>query len=522
MRKTLGKILLLILSVLMLTSCDAFISQYINLPTTKKTTTAIPITTTTTEEPVGPTTTKEIDDNITTKTYTGSDSISDVLLFSINDTHGELYGDEDSTRMSLAQVGGIINYLEEEKDQDYIKICAGDLFQGSYVSNMTEGLCMIDALNAMSFDCLVLGNHEFDWGLDVIYQYFDGIEENGEASFPLICCNVFDSSNSNLRPEWIQPYLIIEYYDVKVGIIGAIGADEESQIAASSLGTYWFDTEDQYVKRYAKELRQYGCDVVVLAEHDYTEETLTRLAKLTGDYRIDAFICGHTHQSIETTFSRSDGYRIPTLQSYTKNGNVGTITIKLTNKVPSGYLIAHFNKNFFNQYVLETDSKVDQVLAKYQYKYDEGSEVLYNLPRNLTSKQDIADYMIAAMNYYCNGDIGMVNTGGVRSSSHPSGPVTFADILEWFPFDNKVVYVIMTGEKLIQYYNHKSGMIFNSDFDASAIISTEEYILTTSDYCAAYNNTEILRYTTDGILHNSNIIMYDMLRSYLLYLSEKS
>ena len=56
---------------------------------------------------------------------------------------------------------------------------------------------------------MVLGNHEFDWGLDVVTGYFDGNTENGEASFPLLGANVFYQGTTNIV-EHIDPYTIIE------------------------------------------------------------------------------------------------------------------------------------------------------------------------------------------------------------------------------------------------------------------------------------------------------------------------
>ena len=123
--------------------------------------------------------------------------------------------------------------------------------------------------------------------------------------------------------------------------------------------------------------------------------------------------------------------------------------------------------------------------------------------------------MFAAMNDLCNSDVGMLNTGGVRSSSFRSGDVKFSDVFEWFPFDNNVVYVKMTGKKLKEYVSSKSSMIFNSEYDEKDFDDDTVYIFATSDYCANYSNQAILLYTTDGKLYNTEQLMYQVLVNYL-------
>ncbi len=444
--------------------------------------------------------------------YTGKD-VTNIYFFSINDTHGQLYEDDPSSyQMSLAQVGGIINFLNENAEQDYIKICTGDLFQGSYVSNYTYGACMIDALNALDFDCMVLGNHEFDWGIEQIHTYWDGDLSNGEATYPLICCNVFDRSDNNKRPSWIEPYVIVDYYNIKVGIIGAIGGGLESTIAEASLGSFWFDDEEEHVKKYAKELRDLGCDVVVLADHDYTESTFETIANYTGSYAIDAFFAGHTHQNIEQTYRRGDGYTIPLIQSYTKNGNVGTIKLSLSNKKPNGYQIRHYDKKFFKNNNLSLDENVLQVLDDYQSIYDNGSRVIGTLTGQniINSKETAADIMIKAMMWKYGGITGFLNTGGVRYTNPISGDVYYSDILELFPFDNKIVTFYMTGSQLITYYNrYNSSFYTDLAFDINDIDSTKTYEIVTIDY---YYNKYLTSYRKNI---TGDIVMRDVLVEYI-------
>ena len=72
----------------------------------------------------------------------------------------------------------------------------------------------------MEFDAFVIGNHEFDWGLDKIARYADGDPENGEADFPFLAANIVCEGK---KLDWTEDYVIVEREGFKIGIIGVIG-----------------------------------------------------------------------------------------------------------------------------------------------------------------------------------------------------------------------------------------------------------------------------------------------------------
>jgi len=156
-----------------------------------------------------------------------------VNLVSANDTHGRLVtGDGDN---GFDVLSSKFNDLEN-KYGDFIKIANGDIFQGKFESNVLYGRPIVDCMNAMEFDAMVIGNHEFDWGLDKIAAYNDGDESNGEANFPFLACNIVDKATNKLL-DWVEPYTIVENNGSKVGLIGAIGTNLTSSITSSLLDT---------------------------------------------------------------------------------------------------------------------------------------------------------------------------------------------------------------------------------------------------------------------------------------------
>lgn len=115
--------------------------------TTHEQTTVVPTTTYTTTEEV---------------TTTWINPLIEINLFSINDFHGGAYTDMD-------MISGIGAYLKNFEGY-HLEVSNGDIFQGSALSNYYHGRVLVDALNEGGFDGFVIGNHEFDWGIDVIEE----------------------------------------------------------------------------------------------------------------------------------------------------------------------------------------------------------------------------------------------------------------------------------------------------------------------------------------------------------------
>ena len=140
---------------------------------------------------------KDTTSGTTTNNSANQENIN-LSIVELNDMHGYAYESSYSSSFNLASFGYYVDKLQQQEEYDnVIAIANGDMFQGTAFSNLSRGLSVINAMNEVGFDMMGIGNHEFDWGLDVVLKYFDGNLDNGEASFPLINGNVKDSLNNN-------------------------------------------------------------------------------------------------------------------------------------------------------------------------------------------------------------------------------------------------------------------------------------------------------------------------------------
>ncbi|MFP4078722.1 MAG: bifunctional metallophosphatase/5'-nucleotidase, partial [Candidatus Izemoplasmataceae bacterium] len=218
-----------------------------------------------------------------------SDDSQKLDIFYTNDVHGAMVRDGDT--LGLDYMANLMTTSKEANPDDTLILDGGDAFQGSAISNYYEGESYIETMNAMGYDAMVVGNHEFDWGLETVTDHF---ADDGIADFPLLGANVVDDETGEI-PENIDPYTVFEKAGHTIGVIGTIGYGLESSIAPSMVEGYTFEDPAPIVKEHAETLRQdEGADLVLLLTHDPGDINDEALA-FEGDAKIDAIFNAHHH-----------------------------------------------------------------------------------------------------------------------------------------------------------------------------------------------------------------------------------
>ncbi len=418
---------------------------------------------------------------ITTETITitvlqpviSSDTELHVLY--INDTHGAIL--EDGNQMGLVNIASYIDYVESQEDH-VLFISGGDLLQGSLLSNYFYGAPIIEALNFMNHEAFTLGNHEFDWGLDIILDYFNG-NHDIQANYPLLAANVF-YSNTETQPEGIQPYTIVTRGDLRIGIIGTIGYGLESSIATSRVTGYEFRDPVTYVSYYANYLRtNEDIDLVFAIDHGARSDTNQGIGNLTGSSRVDAMFNGHTHQNSLTFISR-DGLDMPVMQSAAYGQVVGHLTLDISRNGLENYQAQNLG---FNQMPnnMTINLEIEALIEAY---YDEVEPLITNviLPSSsYYSRNDLTQYMAKLMALKTHAVVGIHNGGGTRTDLSYNEGITVAKLYEIFPFDNRIKTVYLKGsviQALINSFSSSEVFILNNmTFD-----DDEDYLVATNDY----------------------------------------
>ncbi|MBR2509894.1 MAG: bifunctional metallophosphatase/5'-nucleotidase [Lentisphaeria bacterium] len=203
---------------------------------------------------------------------------SEVVIWATTDMHGIL----QSKRGGMA---GILSILELKRKPQDILLDAGDLFQGSYIANSTNGSVIVNAFNLMNYDFYVPGNHEFEFGSEVLRKNFEAMNS------VILCANwAFVPAISKMKP-----FCIIERNKMRIAIIGVGERESRNRILPDK--KLVFMNEEKSIALALKELRKEKVDLTILVRHGgiyFKGGSLFSLLKKFPE--IDLVIGGHSHQ----------------------------------------------------------------------------------------------------------------------------------------------------------------------------------------------------------------------------------
>jgi 2',3'-cyclic-nucleotide 2'-phosphodiesterase (5'-nucleotidase family) len=400
----------------------------------------------------------EIEENILPEDITLS-------IFSINDLHGYIEQDEYG-QGGISNTAYLINTLRDQVDENVL-IANGDMFQGTAISNMTQGQSVIDIMNMMSFDVMGIGNHEFDWELETILSYFDGDTSNGEANFPLLNANIYNVDDDSLVTvidgHVFSSYLVHKDY-VDVGVISYVG-DVYDSIAYTQVQNYYFDLDiASSVYDLSTSLRLNGADIVVvnihggassnISNYGYNQE-IAELKDAQGDYLVDVVINGHTHSYQTGTISRPSGQPLLLVQAGGNNGAFGKIDFTIHTEDMS---ITDYNVDLV--YVSSAGTTYDADIENYITSVNDslGTTNLVMSNETIEYRSQLYDWVANVIAAGTGADLAISNTGGIRSTANIySGEyVTVAQMYEVFPFDNTVYIFEATYDELEELLSSSS------------------------------------------------------------------
>jgi 5'-nucleotidase len=214
-----------------------------------------------------------------------------LTILHVNDTHGYVIPSNVPMKFNgmatMATVGGysLLNSAVEDirsREKNVLLLHGGDILEGTIWSTMFEGMADVDAMNAMEFDALVPGNHEFSKSAQEAANLFN------RAKFPVLAANM-DVSKEPLLADKIKPYAMVEFDGQKVGVIGLIMPDTAFLSYPGKHITFLSPAES--ATRYISELNGLGINKIIILSHLGYENDLKLAKSVAG---IDIIVGGHT------------------------------------------------------------------------------------------------------------------------------------------------------------------------------------------------------------------------------------
>ena len=236
-----------------------------------------------------------------------------ITILHHNDFHGQL--EPSGSNPGLARLANTVNTVRGEVGAgNVLLVDAGDEMQGSLLSNVWQGEPVIAAYNLMGYDIATVGNHEFDWGQDVLRQ------RTTEADYPYVAANLVVNDTGNCAtagwtsPDFVTPYEILSVGHPTAVNIGFIGVTSQETpyitIAEATEGLCFKDPADSILHYYDEVQAQ--VDVMVVISHIgytdggygyglqvYGDQTLATKLNTAGK-PVHLIIGGHSHTDLAT------------------------------------------------------------------------------------------------------------------------------------------------------------------------------------------------------------------------------
>jgi 2',3'-cyclic-nucleotide 2'-phosphodiesterase (5'-nucleotidase family) len=366
----------------------------------------------------------------------------ELVVFHFNDAHGYVA----STPDGRTQVGGmalLAGALERGRREAAargaasITLFGGDMFQGTAVVEATKGACMVDLFNRMRLDAACLGNHEFDYGPQVL------AERLAAAKFPFVGTNV---KTSGPAAKHVKRTHLIARDGLKIGIAGCTTPQTPESGFPENTAGFAFAAPGDAVPPALDELKRAGATILIALTHDGVEDDRVLAGRARG---LDLIVGGHSHTEIHQPVI---AHGVPIVQAGEYTRWLGEVRLALS---PQGRVTKLLGARLIRivEPGVPRDAAIQKVVDSYVEPVDRAMrEVVGDLAIDLPlgargDESPIAAVVADAFREASGADIALVNKGGVRRGLE-RGPVTMGEVIEVVPFANTLVTMRLPGKTL--------------------------------------------------------------------------
>jgi len=390
-----------------------------------------------------------------------TDYTDKLVILHTNDSHSRV-----DTNLGFAAVAAAKSYYES-LGANVLLLDAGDTLHGLPLANLSTGGNIVEIMNAVGYDAMAPGNHDFNYGTNRLLALADMMD------FPLLSANyttkagklVFDGS------------VVLEAGNAKVGVVGISTPETAYKTSPLNTAGYTFngDSMAELVQAQIDALLAQDVDYIIALGHLGIDEESAPWRStdiIAGVSGLDAFVDGHSHTALSEGMivQDKDGNDVVLAQTGEYLKNIGMLTL-------DGETIT---AGFVDTEGLEPDADVTALIGSINTDLmpllnEVVASTTVNLngeraPGNRTEETNLGDLAADALRYVSGADVALTNGGGIRVSlpidhTNPEdeaayiagtepGQITYGDLNAVFPFGNVVVTIDITGADLLAALEH--------------------------------------------------------------------
>lgn len=376
-----------------------------------------------------------------------------ITLLHTNDTHAHHLPDNNGNG-GVERQASVVNQVRAEVP-NVLLIDTGDRFSGTLFHTLYQGTDQVAVMNALGYDVMTLGNHEFDEGDEVLANFISAL------NFPVVVSNL--TTTGSVLDGLIVPSAVLDVAGQSIGIVGLIVA--ETPELASPSPQLQFDMDYVgVVNRATEALTEQGINKIILLSHISYWETLAFMPELL---HVDVVIGGDAHVFNSNTLQGAyDAYPVraenasgePIVYAQAGYYNLYMGRMDVTFDENGVLTSATGDTIWLNRYIPKEGSIAGIVADLYAGVEDMAetpigafSDVAIDGERAACRVEECAmgNLIADAFLYSTGAQIAFVNGGGVRSSFQP-GEIKIGDVMSAQPFNNVVVYFDVSGAVVLE------------------------------------------------------------------------
>ena len=376
-----------------------------------------------------------------------------LTIMHTNDVHGhhepQRNGDGGAARQAT-----VVDQIRDEVD-NHLLLDGGDRFTGTLFHVQYRGQDSVQIMNAIGYDAMALGNHEFDDGSEVLANFISGL------NFPALSANV-DFSEDPLLADLVEPSVILDIGGEQVGIIGLTVPETEILSSPGEHLVFAYDlvsvTQEQ-----VDILTAEGVNKIILLTHIGYAADLKVAQAVSG---VDVVVGGHSNTLLSNTYSGARGEYPTVLES--ASGEPVLVVQASTKTVYLGRLDVEFDADgllvdwdgdviLLSRYI-SPDPDISDLIAglaepiaalRAEPVGESSIELTGTNPRLCRIEECLLGNMISdAVLEQTGADIVFQNGGGIRADID-AGEVTLGEVLNMLPFGNLISTFQLSGADVL-------------------------------------------------------------------------
>lgn len=385
---------------------------------------------------------------------------------------------------------------EKRDESPYVTtVSSGDFIQGATIGSITKGQSVINIMNAVGYDYVLPGNHEFDYGIDNLKECARNL------SATMIDCNFCSASDG--QPLFV-PYVIKEYDKVKIAYIGvstpATITTSTPTFFIDENGNYLYDFHGsdlaQHVQYYVDKARNEGAHYVIALTHLGLDEAdvYTSPKFVAATTGIDVLLDAHSHSILpDTTMYNKEGKPVLVTSTGTKFQYMGVLTLDRQGTFHSQLIKTedYSKADAKVQKAIVTEKEKIDALTKREIGYTNFDIISVGENGEKISRRQettIGDLFTDIMRLHTGTDVAITNGGSLRSNIK-AGKFSYANMYDVCPFSNTLVTASITGQQLLDAlevgmcklpevngsFTQVSGMKFDVDLSVTPDIQLDAF-----------------------------------------------